>query len=212
MLNINDCIQFSDDDSLPQDIRNQIFKVTKMNTILVNDLYFNHDLFASYELRNSQGNVVYLSTFHFEEDNHELRLRLTKQISPEDLTKLFEPLNVEAVLNLNPGESDYFSIDENKMNNQLKNWLGRTYYPDVKDQEIATISYIDYDSSHKKNLNYSLLLKKYPYRQYALFLGDYNTFYLEVNKDNMHEVLATTFLDACVLTKLSLEESQAEKV
>lgn len=212
VLNLNDCIQFSDDDSLPQDIRNQHFKVTKINTILVNDFYFNHDLFACYELTDSRGSIIRLSPFHFEADNHTLRLRITKQANAEDLLKLFHPLNPFEVLSSDPDESDYFLIEDSNVSKELKNWLGRTYYPDVKDQEMATITYIDYDSGNKKNLNYSLLLKKYPHQPYLLFLGDYNTFYLERNKDNMHDVLVTTFLDASVLTKLSAENRQAEKV
>lgn len=210
-FNLNEWVQFVDDDSLPQDIRNQRFKITDIRTILVNDFYFNHELFVSYELTDEKGNIIFVSPFTFEQDNHNFKLRVTKRISAEDLKILLSPLAVHELFSLSE-ESDYFSIDDVNVHPALTNWVGRTYYPDLKDQAIATISYIPYDSGNRKNVNYSLLLKKYPAKQYSLFLGDYNTFYLEVANDNNQEVFATAFFEASVLMRCIEAECQVESV
>jgi hypothetical protein len=211
MLHLNSTITFHEDGSLPQDIRGQTFKVTRVDMLLLNDVYFNQELFPSYELTGYLGNKIILSPFQFEEDNDELKLRVTKCILAEDLKALFHPHNFKELLNLKQDENNYFSIEENNVSAQLKHWISRTYYLDIKDLEVATSTYIEYDARNKKNLNYTLLLKKYPFHKYFLFSGDYNSFYLEVNFENEPQVKATTFLSFSDIDSIT-HQDQPEKI
>ncbi|MBI2791580.1 MAG: hypothetical protein HYX61_06445 [Gammaproteobacteria bacterium] len=210
MLNLNDVVTFHDDGSLPQETQNQSFKVTRIDTLLLNDFYFNQELFPSYELTGESGNKIQLSPFKFEEE--ELKLRITKNITMEDLHQLCKPHHPKELFNLQQDENNYFSIDDANIQSSLKNWVGRTYYVDIKEQDVATSTYIQFDSANKKNLNYTLLLKKYPFATYSLFLGDYNTFYLEVNFEQTPQVRVTTFLSLSDIESIETKERTKEEV
>ncbi|MBS0288141.1 MAG: hypothetical protein JSR17_12655 [Proteobacteria bacterium] len=195
LLHLNSPLSFVDDEALAEEIRGQTFTVTHIETLLLNDFYFNHELFPVYELTSAKGNKIRLSPFTFEQDDEELKLRITRDLSDEEVKALFQANTVKQMLNANQDENNYFSIAENEASKILKDWISRTYYLDIKDQEIASSTYIEYDAGNKKNINYAMLLKKYPANKYFLFLGDYNSFYLEVNFENSPKVRATTFLN-----------------
>ncbi len=194
-LSFNSKLTLTDDEALPEDIRGQTFTVTHLETLLLNDFYFNDELFPAYELRAQNGGKILLSPFTFEQDDEELKLRVTRDLSNEEVKALFSANTIMQMLDANQDENNYFSISENEIANKLKQWISKTYYLDIKDQAIASSTYIQYDMTNKKNINFDLLLKKHVHHKYFLFLGDYNSFYLEVNFENNPAVRATTILN-----------------
>lgn len=211
LLNLNSTLSFTEDEALAEDIRGQTFTVTNIETLLLNDFYFNFELFTVYELTSQKGNKILLSPFTFEQDDEELKLRITRDLSDEEVKAIFQANTVKQMLSANQDENNYFSIIENEASKKLKDWISRTYYLDIKDQEIASSTYIHYDTGNKKNINYAMLLKKYPANKYFLFLGDYNSFYLEVNFENTPKVRATTFLNLSDIENVQKYISQKEK-
>ncbi len=211
-LTLNSTVKFTDDESLPIDIRDQTFTVTRVESLLLNDFYFNNQLFPVYELTGKSANTLFLSPFTFEEGDDELKLRITKSLTDLEIKALFKLNTVKELLNLKQEENNYFTTDDNNISGQLKHWISRTYYLDIKDQDVATCSYIQYDLGNKKNLNYSMLLKKYPFQKYSLFLGDYNSFYLEVNFDNNPQMRATAFLSMSDVESFEINEVHKEKI
>ncbi len=210
-LTLNSTVKFTNDESLPLDIRDQTFTVTGIESLLLNDFYFNNQLFPVYELTGKLANKIFLSPFTFEEGDDELKLRITKNLNDLEINALFKLNTVKELLNLKQEENNYFTIDDTNISDQLKHWISRTYYLDIKDQDVATCSYIQYDSGNKKNLNYSMLLKKYPFQKYSLFLGDYNSFYLEVNFDNNPQMRTTAFLSMSDVESFEICETHKEK-
>lgn len=196
-LNLSDTIKFNQDEMLPAGICQQTFKVTDTSTLLVNDFYFNEALFCCWELTGTTGDKIYLSPFTFEEDETP-KLRVTKLIEPVYFQSLFQEQsgnNIFASILKDSAFDRYISIHEQHVPEALKNWISRTYYLDMKEQEKGSCCYVQYDCGHKKNLNQALLLKKYPFQKYFLFSGDYNSFYLEVNAQDPTQIFATVFLN-----------------
>ncbi len=209
LLGLNSTLTLVDDQALPDDIRGQTFTVTQINTLLINDFYFNHELFSVYEL-SAAGSKILLSPFTYEQDDEELKLRVTRDLSDEEVKALFQAQTIKQML-LAKDENNYFSIAQNEISDKLKAWVSRTYYLDIKDQAIASSTYIEYDLGNKKNINYTMLLKKYSAQKYFLFLGDYNSFYLEVNFENTPKVRATTILSLSDIENPEQYVGQKEK-
>ncbi|MGD9593138.1 MAG: hypothetical protein AB7V32_11515 [Candidatus Berkiella sp.] len=211
-LNLDSALTFINDDVIPNELRGQTFRVSQVQTLLVNDFYFNHALFPTFELSADNGTKFWLSPFTFEQDDDEVKLRVTRDLTDNEVKALFQADTMMQMLSANADENNYFSIADNEVSNALKSWVSRTYYLDMKDQEIASSTYIQYDMGNKKNINYTMLLKKYSAAKYFLFLGDYNSFYLEVNFENNPKVRATTILHLSDIEHLELATHQHETI
>ncbi len=211
LLNLNSTLTFSNDDALASELRAQTFTVTHIETLLLNDFYFNHMLFPAFELTSKAGTKLLLSPFTFEQDDDELKLRVTRDLNDEETKALFQADTIKQMLSASTDENNYFSIADNDLSRQLKSWVSSTYYLDIKDQDIASSTYIQYDMGGKTNINYAMLLKKYPFAKYFLFLGDYNSFHLEVNFENTPKVRATTILNLSDIQSIE-RVAQQEKV
>lgn len=196
ILHLNECVSFSTDQAVPEDLQGKTFRVTKIGSLVLNDFYFNHEVFTSYELQNEQGETIFLTPFRFEEDEHD-KIRITKALTSEEIKALFPDEDPTTIFRKSTDADDAQTIiiETSRVPNTLKNWLGHSYYIDLKDQSVSTASYIDYDPKNKKNINSQSLLAKYPSQQYTLFQGDYAIFFLEANFDLNHSLLATLFLE-----------------
>ena len=198
-LSVNNGIKFNSDAALPQDISDMLYRVSQVNTLVLNDFYFNNTVFSTFQLHNEAGNVIYLTPFKFNEDDEELKIRISKTLSKDELNILFAPNNPKEVLDAVHAKAEqnhYISINEGALSKNLENWVGRAYYADAKEREVAHSFYIDYDSKNKKNLNHDTLLAKHSFQKYYLFQGDYSVYYLEVNFKNDNPVMVTIFLNA----------------
>src|ERR1700683_4790330 len=104
ILNLDDTLTFNPDDALPLDLSDQSFKVTAVRTALLNDVYFDNGIFCSYELTAPDGQKIFLTPFHFEEEV-EMKLRISKVLPSSALSQLKIESNALAAEN-------YISINE----------------------------------------------------------------------------------------------------
>lgn len=201
-LHLNERVSFSTDQAVPEDLQGKAFTVIRIGTLILNDFYFNHEVFTSYELQDEQGNTLFLTPFRFEEDEHD-KLRITKALTSQEIKALFPHDDPKVIFRKSTDADDAQTIviEASRVPSTLKNWLGHSYYIDLKDQSISAASYIDYDPKNKKNINSQSLLAKYPSQQYTLFQGDYALFFLEANFDLDHSLLATLFLEESSLER-----------
>jgi hypothetical protein len=199
---INDTVTFSSDLAVPEDLQNQSYRVTRVSSLILNDFYFNTEVFTCYELVGDNQQTLLVTPFRFEDDVED-KLRITKRLSKEEITALFPKGDVEKIFSkpTNINESQTILFDEATLPSSLKNWLGRSYYLDLKDPDVGSATYVDYDPKNKKNMNPELLLSKHPYHRYSLFQGDYALYFLEANFDQPDPLLTTLFLDANCLAK-----------
>lgn len=196
ILHLNERVIFGTDPAVPEDLQGQAFTVIRTNTLILNDFYFNNEVFTSYELKDEQGKTLFLTPFRFEEDAHD-KLRITKALTPQEIQILFPQGDPSAIFkkSTHADEAKTIVIETSLVPASLKNWLGRSYYIDLKDQGASTASYIDYDLKNKKNINAASLLSKHASQQYTLFQGDYALYFLEANFDLNYSLMATLFLD-----------------
>lgn len=195
-LHPSERVTFAIDPAVPEDLQGKTFTVFRINTLILNDFYFNNEVFTCYELKDEQDKTLFVTPFRFEEDEHD-KLRITKALTPEETRALFPQGDPKTIFrkSTDPDEAETIVVEESTVPASLKNWLGRSYYIDLKDQGPSTASYIDYDPKNKKNINPTSLLSKHTSQQYTLFQGDYALYFLEANFDLDHSLLVTLFLE-----------------
>ncbi len=199
---IGDEITFTSDMAVPEDLQNRSYRVARISSLILNDFYFNTEVFTCYELVDENQQSLLLTPFRFEDDIDD-KLRITKRLSKKEIDALFPKGNAEAVFSkpTNLKDSQTILFDESTLPSSLKSWLGRSYYLDLKDPDVGSSTYVDYDPKNKKNINPELLLSKHSSSRYALFQGDYALYFLEANFELTDPLLATLFLErSCVYT------------
>lgn len=204
-FHINDVVTFGNDVAVPQDLQEKSFSVSRIKTLILNDFYFNNDVFTCYELTQTDDASVrlFLTPFRFEDDDQD-KLRLTKPLSDADLKILFPSVDLNSYFRktTNIKDAQTITIPES-VPSSLHGWLGRSYYLDSKDSGPASAYYVDHDPKNKKNLNPELLLAKHAVDQYSLFQGDYGLYYLEADFEKLNQLLATLILEEnCITTPL----------
>lgn len=195
-LNINDSLHFISDSTIPFALTNK-HTITNIHTLVINDFYFNNQLLPCYELRDLSANKLYITPFKFNEEE-ELKLRVSKPLTQTQIANLFDAKNYVEVLNellSKADDKDYISINPT-LPPELTNWLGKAYYIDLKESNLAEAIYIEYDTKNKKNLNPQTLMTKHAFQRYSLLQGDYAVYYLEINLSRPEPVFATIFLNA----------------
>lgn len=199
---VGDTVTFSNDMSVPEDLQNQSYRVARINTLILNDFYFNKEVFTCYELVDDNQQSLLVTPFRFEDDVDD-KLRITRRLSNDMITALFPKGDAKTLLRkpTNIQESETITFDDATLPPSLKNWLGRSYYLDLKDPDVGSATYVDYDPKNKKNINPELLLSKHAYQRYSLFQGDYALYFLEANFELPNPVLVTLFLDGNCLEK-----------
>lgn len=201
-FHINDIVTFNNDLSVPEDLQNQSFKVARINSLILNDFYFNNEVFTCYELVNDNHDSLLLTPFRFEDDDVD-KLRVTRCLSKAEIAALFPNGSPENIFSktANIKDAQTISFDEATLPDSLKNWFGRSYYLDIKETSVTSASYVEYDPKNKKNINPELLLSKHPFQRYSLFQGDYALYFLEANFELPNPLLVTLFLDENCLEK-----------
>jgi len=198
-FDINQDIQFTDDHRLPLSVKQKTLSVTKIKTLVLNDFYFNYQILTCYQLKTPDQSLLYLTPFFFN-DEEELKFRLTTTLPSEIFEALMAPDKAETLLNYSKPDNDLtIHLPQDKIPAAWQQWLGRSYFQDLKEIAFSTSYYVDFDSKLKKNINYDLLIAKHTYQKYYLFQGDYTDFYLEANFQNDPTILASIILDGDVL-------------
>ena len=193
---INERVTFNSEPTVPDDLQGKTLTVIHSSILILNDFYFNNEVFTCYHLQDEQKNDFLVTPFRFEEDEVD-KLRITRSLTQQEIDTLFPNGQSQSVFNVptDPNEAETIVFDEKNIPASLKSWLGRSYYIDLKDHGVGSASYMDIDLKNKKNVNAESLLSKHSAERYTLFQGDYALYFIEANLQGSQALRVTLFLE-----------------